>query len=229
VILYDDQDTERVATLIKATWEGCADEHHDKKQYKARHLTVVVADPESRSIDGARCEIQLTSLSAHVFSELEHDITYKDDDVPAGPDVLKKLEMLQQTTVGLNLEIRQLLAARKEELGRGKTQVMRGKDLGAVLESVFQRRVTGDFDALLYLWQGVEQEALTRPLVVQQAQRLLVGGRSLVSQSADDATAIAFALFADSQDALRDMAPGYPNQDSALIRAILEPSTLENA
>lgn len=228
VILYDDQDTERVAALIKDTWSGCADEPHDT-QYQARHLTVVVADPDSRSIDGAKCEIQLTSLSAHAFNELEHDIRYKDHDVPAGQDVRDKLEMLRHTTGGLQLVIRQLLTARKEELGAGKTQVMTGMDLGAVLDGLFQRRVTGDFDALLYLWQGAEQETLTRPLVAHQAYPLLVRGRSLVAQSADDATTIAFALFADSQDELRDIARGYPNQDSALIRAILEASALENA
>lgn len=230
VILYDDQDTERVAALIKSTWKGVTDEPHDG-QYKARHFTVMVAEPESRSIDGARCEIQLTSLSAHAFNELEHDIIYKNHDVDPGPDVREKLKMLEHATDTLQLVIRQLLAARNEELVAGKTEITTGMVLGTILDGVFRRRVMGDFDALLYLWQGIEKEGLTRSYVERQAQPLLDRGRSLpmVKPSADDATAIAFALYVGSIDELQEIARTYPDRDSALIRAILGASASENA
>src|SRR5215510_13809123 len=192
VILYDDQDADQVAKLIKDAWKGCADEIHDTR-YKARHLTVAVAEPELRSIDGARCEIQLTSLAAHAFNELEHDIGYKDQDVPAGNDVQKKLEILEQNTAKLQVVIRELLEARKNELNAAKLEIATGMELGTVLDAVFSGRVMGDLDALFYLWQGVEGR-LMRVLVERQAPGLLEHGRSLVAANADDAMAIAAAL-----------------------------------
>jgi ppGpp synthetase/RelA/SpoT-type nucleotidyltranferase len=59
VIVYDDDEAEQVAKLIKDTWRECLDESIDRG-YKARHFTVVVSDGESHGIDGARCEVQLT-------------------------------------------------------------------------------------------------------------------------------------------------------------------------
>ena len=225
VIVYDDQDAEQVASLINDAWKGCTDEVHTTR-YKARHFTVVVAERDSRSIDGARCEIQLTSLAAHAFNELEHDIGYKDQDVPAGKVVQGKLDTLGQNTEMLQLAIRDLLTARKDELNAAKTEITTGIDLGTVLDGVSSGRATGDLDALFYLWQGVERR-LTRSFVERQAPSLLEHGRVLAGPNVDDATAIAAALFAASHSEVLDIARGYPDQDSALIRAILDRSASE--
>jgi hypothetical protein len=63
---------------------------------------------------------------------------------------------------------------------------------------------------------------------MQRAPVLLQQGRSLVDSGADDATAIALALFAGSLGELQHVASSYPSQDSPVIRAILERSALEN-
>jgi ppGpp synthetase/RelA/SpoT-type nucleotidyltranferase len=227
VILYDDQEGEQVAVLIKQAWPECTDEAH-AGPYQARHLTVVVAEQESRSIAGARCEIQLTSLASHAFNELEHDIGYKDQDVPPGEHVRGKLEALAQNAASLRIAIGELLAAREDELTVGKTALATGTDLGAVLDRALSRRVSGDLDALAYLWQGLEKELLTKHLVERQAPSLLSHG-ALLAASSDDATAIAFALVATSPGEARDIARDYPNQDSTLIRAILRPSISESS
>jgi ppGpp synthetase/RelA/SpoT-type nucleotidyltranferase len=227
VILYDDEQTELVAQLIKDAWQGCTDEPHTDK-YKARHFTVTIAEPETRAIDGAACEIQLTSLAWHAFNELEHDITYKDQDVAAGQGVREMLEAFHLDTAALQLKIRSLLAARRSELAAGKTVIEKGMDLGTVLDGVFRRRVAGDFDALLYLWQGAEREPLTRRLVEQRAPSLHEMGRRLAPDRADDATIIAFALFDGSLAEMQDMARDYSDQASVSIRAILSKSALEH-
>jgi len=49
----------------------------------------------------------------------------------------------------------------------------------------------------------------------------------LAPARADDATIIGFALLAGALDELQEIAREYPDQDSALIRAILDPSDLE--
>jgi hypothetical protein len=127
----------------------------------------------------------------------------------------------------LELVIRELLSARRGELVAGKTAIATGLDLGTILDGVFHHRVAGDFEALLYLWQGAEGDPLTRPLVERLAPSLHARGRTLAPTGADDATVIAFALLAGTRGELEDIARVYPDQDSALIRAILEPSAPE--
>lgn len=227
VIVYDDDEAEQVTKLIKDTWREYRDEPINRR-YKARHLTVVVADGESHAINGARCEIQLTSLAAHAFNELEHDIGYKHHGVPPGGQVQEKLDMLEKNTEALQAAIRDLLTARKVELIAAKVEIATGSDLGVVLDDVIRARATGDVDALFYVWQGVEPR-LTRALVTQQAPLLLRDGRALSGPNVDDATAIATALSVTLQSEVRDIAREYPNQDSALIRAILDASLPENA
>jgi hypothetical protein len=148
--------------------------------------------------------------------------------MPAGREVQEKLEILKTHTTMLRAAIQDLLAARKTELTATKVEIATGSDLGVVLDDVLHVRVTGDVDALFYVWQGLERR-LTRALVAQQAPLLLGHGRALVRTDVDDATAIAAALSASLQGEVQDIARQYPNQDSALIRAILDASPSENA
>ena len=48
--------------------------------YRATHRLVIAPDtPDDLSIRGAICEVQITTLAAHLYNELEHDIAYKED------------------------------------------------------------------------------------------------------------------------------------------------------
>jgi hypothetical protein len=200
-----------------------SDETHDS-EYKARHLTIRIKEAEQRAVDGAVCEIQLTSLASHAFNELEHDIGYKDQDVEPGPTVAGMLEVVRQATGTLRTAIRQLLAARKEELAARKTAITSAMDLGAVLDLAFGRRMSGDFEALLWLWRGVASEPLTRDFVERMAPVLIGRFGSRAPAGSDDATRLAFALALEAPREVEDMAREYPDQDSALIRAIVEGS-----
>jgi ppGpp synthetase/RelA/SpoT-type nucleotidyltranferase len=218
VILYDDEQLDVVVDLIKQNWQLVSDETH-KTEYKARHITIRLKELEQRSVDGALCEIQITALASHAFNELEHDIGYKDQDVPAGTNVLDLLGVVRNTTETMQAAVRALLKARKEELSVRKTAVSTAMDLGAVLDRALGRRATGDFEALLWLWQGISPTPLTRDLLERAAPTLMerYSGGEL-----DDATRLALALSFDAPDEVLDMARDYADQDSGVIRAILK-------
>lgn len=221
VVLYDDAQTGEVAQLIKQTWAVVSDETHDSA-YQARHLTVRLKENEQRAFDGAVCEIQLHSLASHAFNELEHDIGYKDQEVPPAAHVKEMLGLVHQTTGTLGSAIRALLAARKDELAAMRRPITTAMDLGAALDRYFGRRASGDFEALLWLWQGVADEPLSREVVERTAPRLITRAGMAVPEEDDDATRLAFALALDAPHEVRGMAREYRDQDSALIRAILQ-------
>jgi ppGpp synthetase/RelA/SpoT-type nucleotidyltranferase len=71
-------------------------ERHDKPSgYRATHMLVELgADEDHPSLRGFVCELQIASLGAHLFNEIEHDTTYKIHDVPpsaAETDALAEL------------------------------------------------------------------------------------------------------------------------------------------
>lgn len=224
VVLYDDEQIKLVVELIKQTWTVLSDDPYDS-EYQARHITIRLQDTEQRAIDGAVCEIQLASLASHAFNELEHDIRYKDQNVAPGANVDGLLEVVRQTTGALRAAIRRLLAARKEELVAKKTAITSAMDLGAALDRRFGRRMNGDFEALLWLWQGVvAPEPLTHELIERVAPILFERAGSSSLRGADDATRFAFALASEAPREVKEMAREYRDQDSALIRAILHQS-----
>lgn len=96
-------------------------------------------------------------------------------------------------------------------------------DLGAVLDQLLRRRASGDIEALLWLWQAVAPETLTRTYVEETAPRLLER-LGTTGRDAADATRLALALALDARPEVEDIARDYHDQDSALIRAILDQS-----
>lgn len=220
VVLYDDEQLELVVKLIAQAWTVVGDETHEL-EYKARHLTIRITETEHRAIDGAVCEIQLTSLASHAFNELEHDIGYKAQDVAPGTNVRDLLQIVRQTTGMLRDAVRRLLAARREELAAIKTTISSAMDLGSVLDRCFGRRMSGDFEALLWLWQGTADEPLTRDLVERTAPLLMQQASPRTPGAYDDATQLAFGLRVEAPHEVEDIAREYRDQDSTLIRAIL--------
>ena len=91
VTTYVEEDRKRVVEGIRRAFSGPAEGNAVKVDvmdkiaknhfYRATHCQVTIKDPELNGIDenlkGVGCEIQVCSLLAHVFNEIEHDITYK--------------------------------------------------------------------------------------------------------------------------------------------------------
>jgi len=83
VATYVEGDRERVVRLIKARFTQVEVERHVKSSgYRATHCqvflpTASLAADENENIADLSCEIQVCSMLAHVWNEIEHDMRYK--------------------------------------------------------------------------------------------------------------------------------------------------------
>jgi ppGpp synthetase/RelA/SpoT-type nucleotidyltranferase len=84
LIAYRPTEVEKIVRVVRETLEEAhlrtPFERHDKSSgYRATHVLVHIPEQDERvALRGAICEVQITSLAAHIFNELEHDIAYKD-------------------------------------------------------------------------------------------------------------------------------------------------------
>jgi ppGpp synthetase/RelA/SpoT-type nucleotidyltranferase len=103
VLLYERDHVLPVTGVIEEMFNCPADErfrkdHVDPDGYQARHRCVtlpddvIAADPALTNVDGVFCEVQITTLADHIWSELEHDIEYKK---PAGEPSEAQQALLQ--------------------------------------------------------------------------------------------------------------------------------------
>src|SRR5690242_9949559 len=80
VLVYHPSDMGEGAQLVRrmfrrAERENADEEHNNPSGYRATHLLVSIGEEEEcLSLHGAICEIQVTTIAAHLFNELEHDI-----------------------------------------------------------------------------------------------------------------------------------------------------------
>ncbi|MBA3890429.1 MAG: RelA/SpoT domain-containing protein [Gemmatimonadaceae bacterium] len=89
---YVEADRERVVDLVRATFVGpdggpVIAEVKDRfdvvsgRFYRATHLDVALPEEELigsfDNVRGVRCEVQVCSMLAHVWNEIEHDLVYK--------------------------------------------------------------------------------------------------------------------------------------------------------
>lgn len=102
VIFYLESEKEGFIRELRRELSGeiRREDHCKEEGYRATHLTVSFGEKryrlsEYRKFRGLKCEIQMTSILCHAWSEIEHDIFYKEDrDKPSGRG--KKLSELRE-------------------------------------------------------------------------------------------------------------------------------------
>jgi ppGpp synthetase/RelA/SpoT-type nucleotidyltranferase len=126
VATYRPEDEPRVAEAVRSLFTGSdgSDVHVDLKDkldpancqfYRATHCQVFLRADEMigdyANLRGASCEIQICSMMAHVWNEIEHDIGYKPEGGGPGDAERGLLEVLGHLTRSGDAAITQLLAA----------------------------------------------------------------------------------------------------------------------
>ncbi len=126
VATYRPEDEPRVADAIEELFTGPDDgpldiDPKDKLDpascqfYRATHCQVYLRDEELvgdyGNLRGASCEVQICSMMAHVWNEIEHDIGYKPEGGGPGDAERGLLETLGHLTRSGDAAITQLLAA----------------------------------------------------------------------------------------------------------------------
>lgn len=218
VLVYESADEERAAEVAKrvlslASLSKAEEKHNKESGYRATHLLVFVPEEsESLSFQGTTCEIQITSLSAHLFNELEHDIKYKDHGVVSSKEEKAILEELLYGTRLLDRIAARLVSARTQGLLRGTRVLSTPEELRQGLERELDRPMRGDFARLLQLLRGlVEPLTLASLMGLGEPAAIIERGRQLSHRMgfapADDVVYFALGLL-----------PQFKNEVSTLLK-----------
>lgn len=111
--------------------------------YRATHCQVFLREEDLAGIydnlRGASCEVQICSMMAHVWNEIEHDIGYKPDG--GGPDAAERglLEALGHLTRSGDATITRLLEANQQRLRSRQGEFSDVHDFVARLRDRFPR------------------------------------------------------------------------------------------
>lgn len=126
IATYRPEDEARVAELVATLFCGPpgGEMEIDRKDkldpanaqfYRSTHCQVFLREEELvgdySNLRGASCEIQICSMMAHVWNEIEHDIGYKPEGGGPGDSERGLLEILGHLTRSGDVTITQLLAA----------------------------------------------------------------------------------------------------------------------
>jgi len=166
VLLYVPQDVEAAVLAVKQRFPACEARWTPKsikkaEGYCAEHVYVDLLDvhPKDHAEFGRvlelPCEVQICTISSHIWNELEHDIVYKQ---PSGRPDEGQRELLASLHQELGLATATVarLIARTNERARENREPMQGPpDLRRYLEHRFKRSLAGDFAALLDLLESL--------------------------------------------------------------------------
>lgn len=126
---YLEVDRDRVVEEIKKLFDGpnSGEVHVDKKDqaghfYRATHCQVTLKQDDLvepfENLEGLTCEIQVCSLLAHVWNELEHDLVYKPTSGEISDRETDSLKVLGNLTLSGDVVIKQLFEANADRIKR---------------------------------------------------------------------------------------------------------------
>lgn len=229
VMIYRPSDIGMVERLVKETLAVAplptAFEQHDKSSgYRATHVLVRVRDEEERlSLRGATCEVQISSLAAHVFNELEHDIGYKDDHCAPTEGTRGALEEVRRLSWVLDRSVERLVVERTEALRMQTAALESAEELRFTLEQIMDRPLDGDFARLFQLLDVVFQP-LTAFVLASLGSPVFEAGKRKAAHlgiTDDDDVHFALGLFDDYADILQGFVRAQRGPATLLKRAIV--------
>ncbi len=150
---YEERDRIKVVEEIQKLFGGPSDgsanvEKMDKdgRFYRATHCQVMLTDDDLigryENLTGLSAEIQVCSLLAHVWNEIEHDLSYKPTTGELSEREVELLKMLGHLTVTGDLGIKHLFEATDERLSEQTGTFQDVYD--------FVARMRGDFPSAEY-------------------------------------------------------------------------------
>lgn len=242
VMVYRFSDVEKAASAVRESFPLAdvdnADESHDKPSgYRATHILVQIPlNAERMSLRGTIVEVQVTSLPAHVFNELDHDIGYKDHGSKPGPREEDALKEVRWGTWLLDRSVERLM----EERASAVKELEDAEELRFVLEKAAARPLNGDFRRLFQLLSVVKPE-VTLSVITNVGESKSVTVKDLLEQgkqAADDLSIpqsdqndvvhMALALFDRFAEEFEEQVRGWRGPPTLLKKAI-EKKALEEA
>lgn len=123
-----------------------------KTGYRAHHIDVEASDPTaSVPLMPTICEVQVTTVGAHIFNEVEHDISYKTHGIEPAPAMDGMLATLASQCVAVETCANAILAQHDRTIAETHAEAIDVQVLRAYVFARTGRLVHGDFNALLTL------------------------------------------------------------------------------
>lgn len=127
IATYLESDREKVVNEIKNFFGGgegteivVKEKDEKDKHYRATHCQVFLLEEDlagnNKNLKDTTCEIQVCSLLAHVFNEIEHDLQYKPNSGALSDSEKDLIDQLALLTKAGDTTIKLLLAARDQRL-----------------------------------------------------------------------------------------------------------------
>ncbi len=160
VLLYKPDDIEPVTKAIKQAFQVEKDErqksYDEPEKYHAKHLYVCLGDLANREPhpdedgDGLAflCEVQICTLTDHIWNELEHDIKYKQPDGKPDDSQIELLVSLHKMLRIASETIERLMARTKENRAKNQERVGDAEQLRDYLLGRFGRTLYGKHQSL---------------------------------------------------------------------------------
>jgi ppGpp synthetase/RelA/SpoT-type nucleotidyltranferase len=134
ITTYVESDRGKVVEVLTNEFNGLGEQNQvlpelkdqNGKLYRSTHCQVLLKDEylsgKNENLRGLSCEIQICSLLAHVYNEIEHDLRYKPFTGALSPNEDKMLDALGALTSVGDVIIGQVLevAAQRQEKNEGK-------------------------------------------------------------------------------------------------------------
>jgi len=132
IIFYLESDANKFVETIRHEFDVVHEENKvSASSYNAYHMTVKLKSPrldlpEYKQFKDLKCEIQLTTVLFHSWSELNHDLVYKDKDSlsefdPAGFEALKdELETIMRDHIKVATRKFEVVSQKAQRLREGK-------------------------------------------------------------------------------------------------------------
>lgn len=230
VVVYSVPDEERVAALVRRVFalpnrtDARPEPIRRPTGYQATHTLVVAPEAQDdTSIRGSICEVQVATVAAHLFNELEHDITYKKLGHAPTEREKRLLASVERACKLADHVVEQLL----DERALGKARLVPLSDpaeLRVALEQATGRPLTGDFARLFKMLDTVI-DPLTAAALEQlgKPSEILVRGHAKATSlgvHADDVTAYVLGILPGYEAEFTLIAAHWRGPMTTLRRAI---------
>lgn len=166
VMTYVESDRKKVVKIAKEIFthrEGQKNFEEEEKEndkridkdknnfYRATHMQICLREKDlsgdNNNLHGDHCELQITSMLAHVWNEIEHDIGYKDDSSKLSEDEKLALSSLGYLTQSGDSIIANLISAniRRKKKSEIDSQAFKTpKQLSEFLSDRFGKRINNE-------------------------------------------------------------------------------------
>lgn len=251
IVVYTSEDEEVVGSMIPRLFAQPErpDALVQRRQgvdvaYWATHALVYPYEPPREddtntivdvTVEGAICEIQVVTVAAHLFNEIEHDITYKEKDagVEANDEERQLLDEIRGVARVADRLVTDLIASRARRRSEVNDVIRDAEELRFVLQGNAGRPLHGgDVARLLRLLEQLMDPVTPQAIkdfgpvgeVIQRGRRRL----GVNSDDFDEVSLYTVGLFEHFSDEMSRVVSSWRGPRTALRRAIELAAALEH-